>query len=129
MSPFIPCSLLLFHSSFLESIFRLLCNNQNQEVGIGTLRCVAKIFPFKSRSDHDHERNLDHILEVIYDRDLISDHILGGTDRKKIRSLQLEIIFSANYCINDYISAIFSIFCFKKKDRDLIVIIFFIANK
>ena len=47
-------------------------------------------------SDHDHERILDHILEGRYDCDLISDHFLGGTDRKKIRSLE----FLTNYCIN-----------------------------
>ena len=55
-------------------------------------RVELNFFP----SDHDHERILDHILEGRYDCDLISDHFLGGTDRKKIRSLE----FLTNYCIN-----------------------------
>ena len=50
----------------------------------------TELFSFRSRSDHDHERNLDHILEARYERDLISDHFLGGTDRKKIRSHEVE---------------------------------------
>ena len=50
-------------------------------------RAELNFFP----SDHDHERNLDHILEARYERDLISDHFLWGTDRKKIRSHEVEM--------------------------------------
>ena len=54
-----------------------------------TLLCI-------SRSDNYHERNLDHILEARNERDLIVDHYLGGTYRKKDQitvSLEVKIIF------------------------------------